>query len=233
MLQDRTTVALDPASSPAESNPAGISATIGPHSAKQPVRQRRNRGDFVVLDKGEMPGMVMAIANQRDQSAYRRVFEHFGPRVKSYLLGLKIAPDQVDDVLQEVMIAVWHKASSYRPEKAAVSTWIFTIARNKHIDRIRRDKFQTYDAVDDDAAEAEVADHDIADQQLLTMQRKQAVQAALSKLPEDQMTVISMSFLKDMAHGEIANSLDLPLGTVKSRIRLGFQRLRQELGDTL
>jgi len=187
----------------------------------------------VVLDKGDMPGLVMAIAEQRDQSAYRQVFEHFAPRVKSYLLGLKIAPEQADDVLQEVMIAVWHKAASYRPEKAAVSTWIFTIARNKHIDRIRRDKYQTFDAVDEDTAEAEVADHDVADRQLLAMQRKRAVQAALSTLPEDQMTVISMSFLKDMAHGEIAKALDLPLGTVKSRIRLGFKRLRQELGDAL
>lgn len=212
---------------------SGINANIGHNSDSELFRDLRNRGEFVVLDKGDMPGLVMAIADRRDQAAYRRVFNHFAPRVKSYLLGLKLNPEQADDVLQEVMIAVWNKADSYRPEKAAVSTWIFTIARNKHIDRIRRHKYQTYETAEDDAPEADAPESDLADQQLLTLQRKQAVQAALSELPEEQKTVISMSFLRDMAHGEIAAALDLPLGTVKSRIRLGFQRLRQELGDKL
>ena len=188
---------------------------------------------MVELGKNDMAGLVMAIAERRDRSAYGQVFDYFAPRVRSYLLGLKISPEQADDVLQEVMIAVWNKAGSYRPDKAAVSTWIFTIARNKHIDRIRREKHQFYDSLEVEAVETEIAEHDVADEQVSVMQRKRAVQAALSKLPEDQMTVISMSFLKDMAHAEIATALDLPLGTVKSRIRLGFQRMRQELGDML
>jgi len=180
-----------------------------------------------------MAGLVIAIAEQRDRSAYGQVFNYFAPRVKSYLLGLKISPQQADDVLQEVMIAVWNKAGSYRQDKAAVSTWIFTIARNKHIDRIRREKYQFHDSLDEESAEPAVAEHDTADEQVSESQRKRAVQAALSKLPEDQVIVISMSFLKDMAHAEIATALDLPLGTVKSRIRLGFKRLREELGDKL
>lgn len=195
--------------------------------------ERPNCEDFLVLSTNEMAGLVMAIAEQRDQSAFRQLFDHFAPRVKSYLMGLNLASEPADDVLQEVMIAIWNKAASYRPEKAAVSTWIFTIARNKHIDRIRREKYSLYDSGDINVAETEATEHDVADEQLLTMQRKRAVQAALATLPEDQKRVISMSFLKEMAHAEIAAALDLPLGTVKSRIRLGFQRLRKELGEVL
>lgn len=231
-----TDLSMQPSSGPAAILAPLIGATIPREGIHFLTRETRNVGGWASLDKADkadMAGLVRAIAEERDRSAYGQVFDYFAPRVKSYLLGLKISPEQADDVLQEVMIAVWNKAGSYRPDKAAVSTWIFTIARNKHIDRIRREKHQFRDSLEVEAAETEIAEHDVADEQVSVMQRKQAVQAALSKLPEDQLTVISMSFLKDMAHAEIATALDLPLGTVKSRIRLGFQRMRQELGDKL
>jgi RNA polymerase sigma-70 factor (ECF subfamily) len=232
-MQCRTDFAIKPSTCPAAILAPLIGATIPGEDLFFSTRETRNVEGWVSLDKADMAELIMAIAEQRDRSAYGQVFDHFAPRVKSYLLGLRISPEQADDVLQEVMIAVWNKAGSYRPDKAAVSTWIFTIARNKHIDRIRREKHQFYDSLEVEAVETEIAEHDVADEQVSVMQRKRAVQAALSKLPEDQMTVISMSFLKDMAHAEIATALDLPLGTVKSRIRLGFQRMRQELGDML
>ena len=232
-MQCRTDFAIKPSTCPAANLATLIGATIPGVDLYSSTRDTRRAGGLVVLDKSDMAELIMAIAEQRDRSAYGQVFDHFAPRVKSYLLGLRISPEQADDVLQEVMIAVWNKAGSYRPDKAAVSTWIFTIARNKHIDRIRREKHQFHDSLEVEAVETEIAEHDVADEQVSVMQRKRAVQAALSKLPEDQMTVISMSFLKDMAHAEIATALDLPLGTVKSRIRLGFQRMRQELGDML
>lgn len=232
-MQCRTAPDIEQFPHPAANLAALMGATISTDDMYSSIVKTRKFGVSMALDKGDMAGLVIAIAEQRDRAAYGQVFDHFAPRVKSYLLGLKITPEQADDVLQEVMIAVWNKAGSYRPDKAAVSTWIFTIARNKHIDRMRREKHQFHDSVEVESVESEVAEHDVADERLSQLQRKRAVQAALSKLPEDQMTVISMSFLKDMAHAEIAAALDLPLGTVKSRIRLGFQRMRQELGDML
>lgn len=176
----------------------------------------------------DMPVLMAMIANQRDRSAFIRIYEYFSPRVKSFLLGKNVTPQLADEVLQEVMLAVWQKSHLYRPEKAAVSTWIFTIARNKHIDRIRHDKFPELDAEDPSLRPAEAAE---IEDECLTMERGRAVQDALANLPKDQYEVIYLSFMKGISHGEIGEQLGLPLGTVKSRIRLGFKRLREELGE--
>lgn len=178
--------------------------------------------------QSDMSAWMASIAGQRDRSAFIRIYEYFSPRVKSFLLGKNLAPQLADEVLQEVMLAVWQKAHLYRPEKAAVSTWIFTIARNKHIDRIRQDKFPELDAEDPSLKPAEAAE---IEDECLTMERGRAVQDALANLPKDQYEVIYLSFMKGISHGEIGEQLGLPLGTVKSRIRLGFKRLREELGE--
>jgi RNA polymerase sigma-70 factor (ECF subfamily) len=176
--------------------------------------------------KQDMPALMSLIAHQRDRSAFIQVYEYFSPRVKSFLLGKNLTPQLADEVLQEVMLAVWQKAHLYSPEKAAVSTWIFTIARNKHVDRIRQDRFPELDAEDPSLRPADVEE---VEGECFAMERTQAVQQALSGLPKDQYEVIYMSFMQGISHGDIGERLGLPLGTVKSRIRLGFKRLRQEL----
>ncbi len=173
-------------------------------------------------------GMLRRIATERDRAAFIEVYEYFAPRVKSFLLGQNVPPAAADDVLQEVMLAVWNKAGLFDPDKAAPSTWIFAIARNKRIDRIRR---ETKPELDPDEPSLQPAAPDAADDDLMHGQRKAAVAAALAELPDDQRIVIEYSFLKGLSHGEIAEQLGLPLGTVKSRIRLAFGRLRKELGE--
>jgi RNA polymerase sigma-70 factor (ECF subfamily) len=168
------------------------------------------------------------IARQRDRSAFIEVYEYFAPRVKSFLLGQGVAPAEADDVLQEAMLAVWNKAGQFDPAKAAPSTWIFAIARNKRIDRVRR---AMKPELDPDEPSLQPAAPDAAEDELLQGQRKAAVATALAELPEDQRTVIQLSFMNGLSHGEIAERLGLPLGTVKSRIRLAFGRLRNELGE--
>ena len=133
-----------------------------------------------------------------------------------------------EDVLQEVMIAVWEKSYLYNPEKASVSTWLFTIARYKHIDRIRRDGRHRAES---DEPDLRASDDPGADDDVLESQRAEAVQQAVAQLPADQQTVIVMSFNQGLSHSEIAEQLGLPLGTVKSRIRRAFQRMREELGE--
>lgn len=173
-------------------------------------------------------GMLRRIATERDRAAFIEVYEYFAPRVKSFLLGQSVPPAAADDVLQEVMLAVWNKAGLFDPAKAAPSTWIFAIARNKRIDRIRR---ETKPELDPDEPSLQPSAPDAADDDLMHGQRKTAVAAALAELPDEQRIVVEYSFIKGLSHGEIAEQLGLPLGTVKSRIRLAFGRLRKQLGE--
>ncbi|NND37214.1 MAG: sigma-70 family RNA polymerase sigma factor [Gammaproteobacteria bacterium] len=179
----------------------------------------------VTTDFAALLGLV---ASRRDRAAFLDVYEYFAPRVKSFLLGQGVAPAAADDILQEVMLAVWNKAKLFDPKKAAPSTWIFAIARNKRIDRIRR---ETKPDLDPEEPSLQPSAPDAADDDLMHGQHKTAVAAALTELPEDQRICIELSFMKGLSHGEIAGQLGLPLGTVKSRIRLAFGRLRDELGE--
>lgn len=179
-------------------------------------------------DAQDFAALIGLIATNRDRAAFIEVYEYFAPRVKSFLLGQGVVPAAADDILQEVMLAVWNKAGLFNPDKAAPSTWIFAIARNKRIDRIRR---ETKPELDPEEPSLQPAAPDAADDDLMHGQRRTAVAAALAELPEDQRIVIQLSFMKGLSHGEIAAQLGLPLGTVKSRIRLAFGRLRNELGE--
>jgi RNA polymerase sigma-70 factor (ECF subfamily) len=189
------------------------------------------------IPKQDMAELVARVSDQRDRQAFIKLYQHFAPRVKSFLMGKGLSEQPAEDVLQEAMLAVWQKAGSYKPEKAAVSTWIFTIARNKYIDLLRRDERRKESSIDSfgtnsEGPEFQLADDaPIADEQVIQEQRNEVVRAALSRLPHDQQGVIAMSFIQGLAHGEIANILGLPLGTVKSRIRLGFKRMREEIGE--
>ena len=175
-------------------------------------------------------GLIVKVAAERDRASFVQLYEYFAPRVKSFLIGQRVPLDVADEVLQEVMLAVWNKAALFNPEKAAASTWIFAIARNKRIDRIRKD---TNPDLDPEEPSLQPGDFAAADDSVLDRQRKEAVGKALADLPDDQRTVIELSFMKGLSHSEIAEQLGLPLGTVKSRIRLAFQRLRGELGEVL
>ena len=179
-------------------------------------------------DAAHFAALIQLIAEKRDRAAFVEIFEYFAPRVKSFLLGQGVAPAAADDVLQEVMLAVWNKAKLFDPKKAAPSTWIFAIARNKRIDRIRR---ETKPELDPEEPNLQPGAEEAADDAVLDTQRKTAVAQAMAELPQEQKICVELSFMKGLSHGEIAEHLGLPLGTVKSRIRLAFGRLRNELGD--
>jgi RNA polymerase sigma-70 factor (ECF subfamily) len=174
---------------------------------------------------GERDYLVLAVAQSQDRKAFAELFEYFAPRVKSYLIRLG-ASDIAEELAQEVMLSVWRKSRLFDPAKASVSTWIFTIARNVHIDRRRKERRPEFDPSDPVAIadDAPLADHAIS-----SRQNEQAIRAALSELPAEQARVIEMSFFEDKPHSTIAAELKLPLGTVKSRLRLAFARLRGRL----
>jgi RNA polymerase sigma-70 factor (ECF subfamily) len=172
--------------------------------------------------------LIAAIAEQKDRQAFVQVYGYFAPRVKAFLVGKGLTQAAADDVMQEVMLAVWQKAGSYDAAKAKLSTWVFTIARYKYIDRLRHEGRRPTESADFDLHEAENL---LSDDEVLQEQRQDSVQVAIAKLPANQQSVIFLSFIKGLAHNEIAEQLDIPLGTVKSRIRRSFARLREELVD--
>lgn len=176
----------------------------------------------------DLIGMMVAISERQDRAAFSGLFAHFAPRVKAYLVRHGATNEAAEELAQETLLRVWRKAHLFDPSVAAPSTWIFRIARNLRIDRIRRERRPEFDP--EDPALVREADP-AADHQIEISQEGARVRAAINMLPPDQKQAIMLSFFEDKPHREIADELGLPLGTVKSRIRLAFARVRQTLGD--
>jgi RNA polymerase sigma-70 factor (ECF subfamily) len=205
------------------------------------TRQVRSAARLIVLNQAvqkeaspspeELIDLIAAVAREQDRSAFARLFAYFAPRVKSFLMRSGLAEPAAEEVAQETMIAVWRKASYFDPRRAGASTWVFTIARNRRIDRLRRMRSRTADQLFDpsDEPEGSPSGEDIA----LTVERDEEVRRALASLPSEQAAIVRLSFFADKPHAEIARDLDIPLGTVKSRIRLAMTRLRGLLDNTL
>ena len=167
--------------------------------------------------------MICAIAENEDKEAFIALFEHFAPRIKSFLMKGGANPELADELAQETMLTIWNKAGSYNPKQAAASTWIFTIARNKRIDSIRKTK--RYDP--DPSDPILLADDGPSPRQnALHKEEMDVLAQALETLPEEQAELVKKSFFEDKSHAVIAEETGIPLGTVKSRIRLALERLR-------
>lgn len=177
---------------------------------------------------GDMTALILSVARRQDRKAFAQIFGHYAPRVKSYLMRHGADDGQAEEVVQETMLAVWRKAALFDASKASAGTWIFTIARNLRIDAIRRSRRPEFDAEDP----AFVPDPESAPDEALQADRMRLkVREALKDLPEEQASVVKLSFFEDKPHGEIAKELSLPLGTVKSRLRLAMRRIRTALGE--
>ena len=174
--------------------------------------------------------LIENIASQKDRETLAELFAHFAPRVKGYLMRLGASNGQAEEVTQDAMLTVWRKAHLFDRKKAAASTWIFTIARNRRIDILRQQKYPELDANDPALVPDTPAQ---ADDEVIAEQRGELVRAALDKLPEEQRELVRLAFYNGWSHGQLADETNLPLGTVKSRLRLAFGRLRQELGDDI
>lgn len=175
----------------------------------------------------DMTALLATVGAKRDRAAFKAVFLHFAPRVKSYLLRLGANAALADDLAQEAMLTVWRKAEMFDPAKASASTWIFTIARNLRIDAIRRERRPEFDPNDP----AFVPDGEQpADDRMMRDGEDARLRIALTKLSAEQAQVVQMSFFADKPHSQIARELGLPLGTVKSRLRLAMARIKSVLG---
>lgn len=168
------------------------------------------------------------IALNQDRAAFTRLFRHFAPLLKSFAYaGSTLSANHADELVQEVMLKVWQKAAAFDAEKAAASTWIYTIARNCRTDFFRRlQKFDTPLAAEDIFDEQETAE---AFTVLHQKRSRDRIRALMQELPADQSLILGKVYMEDKSHSEVAAELNLPLGTVKSRVRLALQKLQIQL----
>ena len=170
--------------------------------------------------------LVERIAAFSDKSAFAEVFSYYAPRVKSYLLRLGCTDSESEDIAQDVMVNVWRKSAQYDRRQASVSTWIFRIARNRRIDAARRDDKPPLDENEPALKSTELAEPETL---VALSQMETVVRGALVDLPSDQADLIRAAYYEGLSQSEIAERFKLPLGTVKSRIRLAFGKLRSKL----
>ena len=167
-----------------------------------------------------------AIAANQSREAFSELFEFYAPRLKSYLLRLGTDDSLAEELTQEAMVTVWRKAGQYDRKQASVSTWVFRIARNRRIDAHRRSNKPNLEP-----SEPSLRPPEIQTPEILTdrSQQQKIVRTALDQLPPEQYELLHAAFYEGLSHSEIAKKFSLPLGTVKSRIRLSFNRLRGAL----
>lgn len=178
----------------------------------------------------EINAWMHAVAGAGDRPAFAALFRHFAPRIKGFLLRGGADEALAEELAQETMVVLWRRAASFDPARAQVSTWLYTIARNLRIDHHRRGAGGAVAAPDDWDPEQQPADaHLRPDELLLAAQRERGVQQALAELPPEQAQVLRLSFFDEHPHSRIAQDLGIPLGTVKSRIRLAVTQLRRIL----
>ncbi len=173
-------------------------------------------------------GLVAAIAKNQDRKAFKEFFEHFAPRIKAFILGQGTELQMAEEIVQETMMNVWRKARQFDLTKASAATWAFTIARNLRIDHLRKFNRPEPDINDPSFI---VNENPSAYESMSLEQETQRLRDAMMSLPEEQKKVLEMAFLEEKSHPQVAEGLGLPLGTVKSRIRLAMRRLRSDLGD--
>ncbi len=176
----------------------------------------------------DMSGLLVSVGLNRDVEAFEVLFRHYAPRVKAYMARLSRDGAVAEELMQETMMVVWNKAAQFEPSRGNVSTWIYTIARNVRIDVYRRTRRPEFDLSDpafvpDDAEPADKAFEQLQDAERL--------HRAMESLPAEQLDLLKRSFYEDSSHSAIAEALSIPLGTVKSRIRLAFAKLRAALEE--
>jgi RNA polymerase sigma-70 factor (ECF subfamily) len=174
--------------------------------------------------------LIRRIAEHADRAAFAALFAHFAPRVKAYMRRLGAADAQAEDMAQEALFAVWRKASLFDPARAGAATWVFTIARNLRIDTLRRER--PTEALPPDTERREIEEAPGAEAELIIAERDRSLRAALTVLPPEQAQLVQLAFYEDRPHREIERVLGIPLGTVKSRLRMALQRLRGALQET-
>jgi len=185
------------------------------------------RSGVLILSPADANALVAKMARESDRQAFALLFAYFFPRVKAYLLKAGASSTIAEELAQETMLRVWRKASTFDPDAGAASTWIFVIARNLRIDRLRGERGGYVDVDPSDEPDAPPTGEMVA----IMNERKERVRQALGALSEEQAQIVRLFYFEEQPHSEIARVLGIPLGTVKSRVRLAVECLRAQLED--
>lgn len=192
--------------------------------SKRLVRRGTSKSVTEPKPETDYTALMIAVRDQQDRAAFAALFQHFAPRVKGFLMKSGSDAALAEDCAQDVMATLWHKAAQFDPARASVATWVFTIARNRRIDIARRARRPEPEVLEwGPEAEPDQAEVYEAGQETARLV------AALADLPEKQRALIQRAFYGDLSHSDIASETGLPLGTIKSRIRLALERLRQRM----
>lgn len=176
-----------------------------------------------------MEDLLLAVGRAGDRTAFARLFAYFAPRVKAYLRRLGVEAGAADELVQEVMLLVWRRADTFDPAQSSASTWVFTIARNKRVDALRREARPEFDPTDPLLLpEAEPP----ADDRIQARESVERMRLALRELPPEQAELLRLAYFDEVPHSTISAERGIPLGTVKSRLRLAMDRLRKVLRET-
>jgi RNA polymerase sigma-70 factor (ECF subfamily) len=198
---------------------------MGPKGTSEARPAGETLGD---ADRTRFADLLVQVAAKQDRTAYAELFGYYAPRVKSYLMRLGADGGQAEEIAQDVMVTVWRKASLFDRNQASVSTWIFRIARNRRIDVFRRTRRPDLDPEETMILPAGV---EAPEARIEAMETETRVREAMKDLPEEQLQLLKLAYYEGLSHREIAEKLDVPLGTVKSRIRLAFAKMKSRLGD--
>lgn len=197
---------------------------FGAMAGKVGLRRKREGPLAGTEDERDWAGLLLRVRDHQDRVAYAALFRHFAPRVKGYLMRSGAGAALAEECAQDVMAVLWQKAHQFDPARASVATWVFTIARNRQIDALRRARRAEPETLDwGPTPEPDQSD-------ALAVQEETALLGqALAALPGPQRVLIERAFYGDLSHGEIAAETGLPLGTIKSRIRLALEKLRRQM----
>jgi len=207
-------------------------STASTATKRQHVSQAHDSGPRAERSKDQWSQLLERVGASQDRQAFHQLFEHFGPQIKYYAIANGIA-HQAEELVQEVMISIWRRASTYDWRKAAASTWIFTIARNQRIDMLRKIQRGSAEmALDtDDLWQIPGDDEKDPVPSLHRIIAERRIRDSFEHLPQDQVTVLAKVYLEHKSHQAVADELNIPLGTVKSRVRLALSKLKVILQD--
>ena len=181
-------------------------------------------------DQALHEALITAVAESQDRKAFETLFQIFGPKVKGMMQGSGAGSEMAEDLMQEVMLTVWRKADQFDPHRAQVSAWIYQIARNRQIDVLRKENRVMPEELSDEL-KGEGASEEDASQILAMDQEAETLRKALAQLKPGQREMVEKAYLGELSHSEIQAETGLPLGTIKSRIRLGLEKLRHDLKE--
>lgn len=192
---------------------------VMPRQEREPVSQSKT-------DYSQQTMWMLAIRDNRDRTAFAALFDHFAPRLKGFIIRSGASAHQAEEIVQDVMLTIWRKASLFDPHRAQVSAWIYQIARNRQIDIARKENRPMPEELKEEPGMEPDAS------QILGLEQEAGqLKQALANLKPEQREIIEKAYLGELTHQEISAQTGLPLGTIKSRIRLGLDRLRHELKD--